>query len=325
MSIGSDSDVGGHEQHILVVDDSEPNLMLLRSILNLDGYRVDTVLSGPEALDLARSEPPDLVLLDVMMPEMSGYDVCRCLKADERTAHVPIIFLTALGDVPERVTGLEAGGDDYIAKPFHPDELRARIKAALRTKQVRDRLQRERQDLAAQAVTDPLTGVYNRRMLDARLQEEVIRARRYGHCLTCLMLDLDFFKAVNDDHGHPTGDAVLRRFVQATHACLRGSDVLARYGGEEFVILVTETDLAGATVTAEKVRRRIEETEFQAVNGAPLRVTASIGVAELEPDDTPESLLARADQAMYRAKHDGRNRVVSARRAEPSEPSGKRP
>ncbi len=311
MTIGSGADKDGDRDRILVVDDSEANLVLLRSILHLDGHRVDTVLSGPEALDSARAEPPDLVLLDVMMPEMSGYDVCRCLKADERTAHVPIIFLTALGDVPERVIGLEAGGDDYIAKPFHPDELRARIKAALRSKQVRDRLRREREDLAAQAVTDPLTGVYNRRMLDSRLLEEVLRARRYGHSLTCLMLDLDFFKAINDRHGHPTGDTVLRQFVRVAHASLRGSDVLARYGGEEFVILVTETGLQGATTTAEKLRRRIEETEFHTVTGDALRLTTSIGVAELQPADTPDSLLARADKAMYEAKRKGRNRVVS--------------
>ncbi len=311
MTVGLDNRTERCER-ILVVDDSETNLLLLSSILQLDGYDIETVQSGPEALQEAWLRIPDLVLLDIMMPEMSGLEVCQLLKADERTSDVPVIFLTALGDVPDRVAGLEVGGDDYIAKPFHPDELRARIRAALRTKQARDQLRRERESLASQAVTDPLTGVYNRRMLETRLAEEVTRSRRYGHSLTCLMLDLDHFKRINDEHGHPTGDTMLRQFADLTQSCLRGSDVLARYGGEEFVILVTETGLEGATTTAEKVRRAIEEHRFRGANGQGLRLTTSIGIAELQPEESAPEVLARADKALYEAKRTGRNRVVCA-------------
>ena len=278
----------------------------------MDGFQVDTAASGPDALAQLEQVVPDLILLDVMMPEMSGFEVCQRLRSEPRTADVPVIFLTALSEVPERVKGLEVGGNDYIPKPFHPDELRARIKAALRQKQAQDRLRRERESLASQAVTDPLTGIYNRRMLDTRLHEEVARCRRYGDPLTCLMVDLDFFKQVNDGHGHQTGDMVLQQFVEVAHSCLRSSDILARYGGEEFVILVTQTDLTGAVVTAEKVRRQVEAKAFATANGQTLRLTVSIGVAELEPDDTPESLVGRADVAVYRAKRTGRNQVVCA-------------
>ena len=166
--------------------------------------------------------------------------------------------------------------------------------------------------MAAQASTDPLTGIYNRRHLDTRLTEEVERSRRYGDALTCLMVDLDHFKAINDQHGHATGDAVLRRFVEVTRHALRASDILARYGGEEFTILVTETGLSGAAATAEKLRRVIEEAEFHTSSGAPLRLTTSVGVADLRPGDDAQDLLARADQALYEAKRAGRNRVVVA-------------
>lgn len=310
MTVGAESD-GGAGERILVVDDSEPNRVLLRSLLVLEGYDVSTAGDGAEALRAALAAPPDLVLLDVMMPEMSGYDVCRSLKTYEQTADVPVIFVTAKGEVNEKVIGLEVGGDDYISKPFHPDELRARVRAALRTKSMRDRLRRERENLAAQAITDELTGVYNRRHLNTRLSEEIVRSHRYGSELTCLMLDLDHFKEVNDTHGHQTGDAVLQQFVMAVRSCLRASDILARYGGEEFTIVVTETGLAGGQITAEKLRRFVEEHEFHTASNEPMRLTTSVGVSALQAEDTPEALLARADQALYEAKKTGRNKVVA--------------
>ena len=312
MSLGIEEGGNGHSGHILIVDDSEPNLILLRSLLLLEGYRVSTARNGLEALEAALSEPPDLVLLDVMMPEMDGYEVCQRLKAHPSTSDVPIIFVTAKGEVNERVIGLEVGADDYISKPYHPDELRARVKAALRTKVARDRLRQEREEMAAQAITDSLTGAYNRRFLNARLAEEVERARRYGGELACLMLDLDYFKTVNDRFGHATGDLVLRDFVDQVRLCLRASDILARYGGEEFTIVATGTGLQGALTTAEKLRRFVQDQEFRTVTGAALRLTTSVGVAGLRLEETAETLLARADQALYEAKRQGRNRVVLA-------------
>lgn len=309
MTVGMEAEGAG--ERILVVDDSEPNRVLLRSLLLLEGYSVTTAGDGAEALRVALASPPDLVLLDVMMPEMSGYDVCRLMKSHEETSDVPVIFVTAKGEVNEKVTGLEVGADDYISKPFHPDELRARVRAALRTKNARDRLRQEREDLAAQAITDSLTGVYNRRHLNTRMIEEIVRSRRYGGELTCLMLDLDHFKEVNDTWGHQTGDTVLKQFVEAVRSCLRASDILARYGGEEFTIVVTETGLSGGEITAEKLRRFVEEHEFLTATGHPLRVTTSVGVSALQADDTPETLLERADRALYDAKRAGRNRVVA--------------
>ena len=312
MSLGIEEGGNGSSGRILVVDDSEPNLILLRSLLLLEGYRVTAARNGLEALEAALAEPPDLVLLDVLMPEMSGYEVCQRLKAHPSTSDVPIIFVTAKGEVNERVIGLEVGADDYISKPYHPDELRARVKAALRTKTARDRLRQEREEMAAQAITDSLTGAFNRRFLNARLDEEVERARRYGGELACLMLDLDYFKTVNDRFGHATGDLVLRDFVDQVRQCLRSSDLLARYGGEEFTIVATGTGLQGALTTAEKLRRFVQDQEFRTVRGERLRLTTSVGVASLRLEETSETLLARADQALYEAKRQGRNRVVVA-------------
>jgi diguanylate cyclase (GGDEF)-like protein len=299
------------QARILVVDDDAINLRVLRHVLTAYGYQVEAASHGREALEKALADPPDVILLDVMMPEMSGYDVFKSLREHSRTADVPVIFVSARGSVSDRVKGLELGAQDYVAKPYDPEELRARIRAVLRTKCDRDRLLAERESLAAQSVTDALTGVYNRRYLESRLGEEVARARRYGLPLGCMMIDLDHFKDINDRYGHQVGDQVLRGVAALMQSNLRVSDILARYGGEEFTVLATETGLEGTAATAEKLRSLLDTSPIP-TDAGPLRITVSIGVAALRPEEGASELLRRADLALYRAKEAGRNRVQVA-------------
>lgn len=285
---------------VLVADDDGVTRAMVGSWLARSGYEVVVARDGEEALRLARERRPDLLLVDVTMPAMDGYDVCRAVQADGGTPP-PVIFLTAHGKAAARVTGLDAGAVDYIVKPFDQAELIARVRAALRTKAVRD-------GLVEQAARDGLTGLLNRRELDLRAQEAFALARRHGRELSCLMLDIDHFKQVNDVHGHAAGDAVLREVARQLGAVCRAADVVARYGGEEFVVLLPETPARAAVATADKLRSVLSARRFDA-DGAGIPIRASIGVASLTKEmGTYESLYAAADEALYRAKQLGRDR-----------------
>jgi two-component system, cell cycle response regulator len=293
---------------ILVADDDAESCRLVRHVLELAGYEVTTVESGTAALERMPRLKPDLVVLDVSMPGASGYDVCQQLSAAGPGAP-PVILLSAHGTTSDRVTGLELGAVDYVVKPFDPAELTARVRVALRQKAARDAL-------AEAAATDWVTGLLSRRELDARTTELILVARRHGRALSCLMIDIDYFKEINDRHGHSAGDEVLRQVAARLRATSRASDIAGRYGGEEFVLLLPETSTEGAVTVAEKVRAAIAGAPMELSGPAPLPVRVSIGVATRSAAMMEaEELYSAADGALYQAKQSGRDRVVVAPRA----------
>lgn len=450
---------------ILVVDDISANVKLLEARLTAEYFDVVTAMSGPEALELCRAAQCDLVLLDVMMPEMDGFEVCRRLKAEPATHHIPVVMVTALDQPADRVRGLEAGADDFLTKPvsevallarvrslvrlklvsdelrmraatsreigitdpvveaiaetgrngrilvvddrqasyerlarvlttehevdvefdpqealFHAadggydvlmvslglqnfdglrvcsqirslertrnlpllivaepednakvlrgleigvndyllrpidkNEMLARVRTQIRRKRYTERLRDNVQLSIEMAVTDALTGLHNRRYMESHLGTLVEQAASRGKPLAVLVLDIDFFKSINDTHGHDAGDDVLREFAVRVRKSIRGIDLACRYGGEEFVIVMPETDMGVASMVAERLRRRVAGEPFPIRHsGEGIEVTISIGLAALSgPNDSAAAVLKRADQALYRAKRDGRNRVVA--------------
>ncbi|MDX1483814.1 MAG: PleD family two-component system response regulator [Alphaproteobacteria bacterium] len=448
---------------VLVVDDLPTNVKVLEAKLTAEYFTVITATSGEEALAAAKESAPDIILLDVMMPEMDGFEVCRRLKADTETAHIPVVMVTALSDVSDRVMGLEAGADDFLTKPVnditlfarirslarikraidewrmqeetygqlgvddvgkaldlsdHPEgsvlvvepdefvgerlatilvddrqsvtcvttaaeameqlgsaafdlvitslyleesdglrfcsqlraledyrtmpvllviepeevgglakgfelgindylirpidtnELKVRVRTQLRQKRYRERLQENYMRSLSLALTDDLTGLYNHRYLSAHMDTALRRSVANGKPLSVLMLDIDFFKNVNDNYGHGVGDMVLKEFAGRVVRSIREFDTAARRGGEEFVVVMPECDATVAATVAERLRGLVAETPFDAGEDGKVDVTVSIGVASRKDEtDTAEGLLARADEALYEAKRNGRNRV----------------
>lgn len=449
---------------ILVVDDVIPNVKILEAKLSVEYYDVVTAYNGPDALAIALEQQPDLILLDVMMPQMDGFEVCQRLKADKRTAHIPVVMVTALSEAADRIQGLESGADDFLTKPVDDLSLFARVKSLLRLKMMMDefRLREEtssemgvismsdRKEEAIQrarilviddneysvrmmkeiyaetyditlepnmeeaqtllrggdfdlavvsldsatydplrlcskvrsleetrqlpiltlvddadkdklikgmeigindyimrpidanelivrtrtqilrkqyqdrlrhnfhrsmelAVTDSLTGLYNRRYMSNHLDALLQRAKLDYKPVCVMIMDIDFFKRVNDTHGHDVGDEVIREFSERIGASVRGIDLACRYGGEEFVVVMPDTDLSVASTVSERLRRQISEKPFSASKGAlELGLTCSIGVTVSKEEENSDGLLKRADEALYKAKGDGRNRVVVA-------------
>jgi two-component system, cell cycle response regulator len=285
---------------IMVVDDADDIRRLLEKRLGAAGYQVISFPSAVSALPEVTREDPDLILLDVNMPEMDGWEACRRLSKDN--PEVPVIFLTAQGDVENRLAGFEVGARDYIVKPFHPAELLARVKAVIREKSATEAAEKRAETLEIMAITDALTGVSNRRYFDMRYPEELERAARYGFDLSCLMIDIDHFKSINDTYGHATGDIVIREVAAVIKSKMRSIDFVARYGGEEFCALLPETDIGAALHIAERIRDAIEALDL---GDSRPRVTASLGAAAGVTDD----LVENADKALYEAKRRGRNRV----------------
>jgi len=256
-----------------------------------------------------------ILLTDWEMPGMDGAALCRRVREAELPGYLYILLLTGHGSSDHVVDALGSGADNFIRKPVDPAELLAHVNAGWRIVQLERSLRMANEQIRRLTVTDSLVGTFNRRHLDDELVNEVERARRYGHCLSAVMADLDRFKDINDRYGHSVGDEVLREFVCRARLLIRqGSDWIARFGGEEFVIVLPETPLSGATATAEKIRAILQATPI-ATSAGPLKISASFGVAALTPssDSTTLSsaaLLRRADEALYRSKLAGRNRVM---------------
>jgi diguanylate cyclase (GGDEF)-like protein len=290
------------QRRILIVDDQPANVHVLAEALR-EQYQLYVATSGPRAIALAAGGGVDLVLLDVMMPGMDGFEVCRRLKGDERTRKIPVIFVTALGDVDDETRGFDVGGVDYIAKPISPPVVRARVRTHLELKEARDLLE----ELAS---VDSLTGIGNRRQFDARLSNEWRRAVRTGIWLSLAILDVDDFKKFNDRYGHSKGDECLRAIALALAAtCRRPSDLAARYGGEEFAFVLPETDSPGARTLMREVLGRVERLGIEHLaSTCASHVSVSLGVVSLKPFE-PEgatSVLEIADRLLYEAKAAGR-------------------
>lgn len=303
---------------ILIVDDHEDNVEVLRARLEALGYCVTSASDGYEALAEVTREPPDLILLDVMMPRMDGNEVARRIKADASLPFIPIIMQTALESVESKVEGLDAGADDYLTKPINFTELEARVKSMLRIKALQDRVERRERDLAAAnaelkrvAITDGLTGLFNRRHIEERLHEMIEHSHRLHEPLACVLFDLDHFKSVNDTYGHQAGDDVLRQFAGVLRRVAREVDRIGRYGGEEFMVLLPGTVLDAAVTFAERARQEVEAFDF-IFEGGTLRRTLSAGVAAWPHPRIRDrySLVKAADDALYLAKRLGRNRVI---------------
>ena len=286
---------------ILVADDDRVTRAMVSSWLIGAGYEVIAAADGDQALQLAGEHRPDLLLVDVTMPGRDGYEVCRAIQAESATAP-PVIFLTAHGQTNARVAGLDAGAVDYIVKPFANEELVARVRAALRTKAVHD-------GLAETAARDGLTGVFNRRGLDARAAQAVALAKRHSRPFACLLLDIDHFKQVNDSYGHAVGDGVLREVARRIRDYSRITDTVGRYGGEEFVVLLPETSGHEAVAAADKIRAHLGSIPV-AIGATTIAIHASVGVAAWSSTmRSAAELYAAADQALYRAKELGRDRT----------------
>ena len=298
----------GQPASILVVDDTPANLQVLAGMLKDRGYKVRPVPSGKLALLAARRDPPDLILLDIHMPEMNGYEVCEHLKADDQLKGIPVIFISALTEQMDKVNAFAIGGVDYLTKPFQMEELHARVETHLKLRRLQIELEEANARLEVLAVTDGLTGLKNRRAFQEKLQEEVARVARYSAPLSLLLLDIDHFKQFNDTFGHPAGDGVLRDVSRILEENSRSTDFVARYGGEEFVLLLPNTDRQGSLVLAENVRKAVERSDWR---DRPISV--SIGVATLAAANGDGMVLVKeADVALYRSKENGRNCVHHA-------------
>ena len=297
---------------ILIADDDVTSRLVLAGVLKKHGHEVVVTVDGAEAWDaLQRPDAPRLAILDWVMPGLSGVDVCRRARTIESDQPPYIILLTSRGQKTDIVTGLEAGADDYLAKPFDPGELLARVDVGRRLIELQARLIEARDALSHEAMHDPLTGVLNRRAFGSALSRELSRKRRNNNVLAVGICDIDHFKQINDTYLHQTGDEVLCGLVRIMQGNLRGHDVLGRRGGDEFVVLTEHAREDGAAILYERLRAAIADNPIQTGAGV-MPITISFGVKIWADGETEEELLAAADAALYQAKSGGRNRVFLA-------------
>ncbi|GAA3914094.1 diguanylate cyclase [Litoribacillus peritrichatus] len=295
------------KETILIVDDIAQNLQILGEVLSAQGYRVAVATNGLQAIDVAQKVKPDLILLDVMMPEMDGYESCRRMKNIPEIENIPVIFLTARNTSEDLVAGFEAGAVDFVSKPFINVELLVRVKTQVRMKHLVEELERKNIELENKAIHDDLTGLFNHGHMFERLTHCQEIGVRYGTSLSVIMFDVDHFKSVNDNWGHQVGDQVLKKVSQIIKDTVRKTDIAGRYGGEEFMVICQETTIENTYALAERIRENIAQAD---TGYEGLRVTISGGVAESRVGEPVEQLVNRADELLYESKNSGRNKIT---------------
>jgi diguanylate cyclase (GGDEF)-like protein len=324
---------------VLIVDDNPHNLRVVTDMMEESGYESVIALSGKKALGFIELQKPDLILLDVKMPELDGYEVCRILKNDPQTRDIPIIFLTVQSDLDDVIKGFESGAVDFVSKPFNILELQMRTKTHLELKQIRDaqkiyneqlenanrelkkaneiiRTQNEQlREVAFRleqlSTTDALTELYNRRYMIEKLAEEVNRYKRNQNPFSIIIADIDDFKSVNDTYGHDCGDYIIQKTAQALADSVRDIDVVGRWGGEEFLILLPETVTEGALVLAERIQKNVQLSVWS-YHQMPISVGLTLGIATFDGETDLDVVVKKADRALYDGKKNGKNCTVVA-------------
>jgi diguanylate cyclase (GGDEF)-like protein len=325
---------------VMIVDDNPHNLRVVTDMIDESGYEAVIAMSGKKALGFIAIQKPDLILLDVKMPELDGYEVCRILKSNSETRDIPIIFLTVQSDLDDVIKGFESGAVDFISKPFNILELQMRIKTHLELKQIRDaqktyneqlenanrelkkaneiiRTQNEQLREVAFCLeqlskTDALTELYNRRYMIEKLAEEVNRYRRNRKPFSIIIADIDDFKKVNDTYGHDCGDYIIKRTSQTLADSIRDIDAVGRWGGEEFLILLPETVAEGAVVLAERIQKNVRQAVWT-YNQAQILIRLTLGIATFDGETDLEAVIKQADRALYDGKNNGKNCIVVAK------------
>ena len=302
------------DARILVADASRTLAGNVASFLSEDGHQTDHVTTVDEAMEAAQKDSYDLLIVSLHLGQEDGLRLCSQVRSHDSTRHMPILLLLDEEDLPRLPKGLEIGVTDYLIKPIDRNELRARTRTQIRRRRYHDKLREMLQNSVSLAYTDTLTGVYNRRYMNAHLDRKIMEIAETVKPVSVLMFDLDHFKTVNDTHGHTAGDEVLKELAERVSRGVRDIDMICRYGGEEFVIVMPDADVDVAVNVAERVRLFVAQDPFPISSAnESLEITISIGVATTrDPTETPESLIARADEALYAAKAKGRNTVRSA-------------
>jgi len=297
---------------VLVIDDNQVIRRLAKTLLTKRDYVVELAKNGPEGIEAAQKIQPQVILLDVMMPNMDGYEVCRRIKSEETIKDIPIIMVTSKTETLDKIKGLEIGAADYIVKPFDQGELLARIATQVKMKNLWEELQEKNRLLEELIKKDGLTDLYNHRYFQDRLAEEFSRARRYDFPMSLIMLDIDHFKQINDNYGHQAGDEILQYLGKLFQQQLSPQAIACRYGGEEFAIVLPGIDLPTAKQYAEKLRLTFKQYRHK-TEKAEIQSTISIGLAYMpKHGNTGHGLLTAADNALYKSKYGGRNCITVA-------------
>jgi len=295
---------------ILVADDSAVYRKVVEQTLPPDQYSILFAKTGQSAIDLFKQHGPALVITDWVMPDLTGIEVCRQIRASAQNSYTYIIIITSASEKERVVEGLEAGADDYLAKPFHPKEMLARVGVGRRLVDLHQQIESQNRLLKELALTDALTGLPNRRAVEDWANGQLSAAVRHGYSFWVVIADLDNFKVVNDTYGHDAGDTVLKEFARILKRSVRSSDICGRTGGEEFIIIFTHADECNVGIIVARVLRQLREHDFS-FGSKPVQVTASFGIAGFQGKGVPDfaKLVNQADEALYVAKRGGRNRI----------------
>jgi len=295
---------------ILVVDDDEVIRIMMQQLLSCSNFSVEVASDGVQAINMVSEAPPDLIILDVSMPKMDGFEVCRQLRADEGARDIPIIFLSAKSELEDKVRGFEMGADDYVPKPFSYDELLARIKVSLRKGERLERERKKAETLEEASRLDELTGLYNRKYYELMGREELEKCRLGKEALSMMIFDIDRMAKINDDYGFQQGTRTIAHFASIIREYLPEKSLMTRYEGAQFIALVPKCNLREAENLAEEVRKATESRSVDAYPSGYFSITASIGVAEWNFGEKIESLFKRTEGALYRAKKTGKNKIA---------------